>query len=221
MATRDLKSWVRRLLLLTNVAVAVGTACFALIVFLAPDWMSTPGSGEAGVFRVDVRGSDSAWIVALLAAGLLVADFLWIVYGGPSGVPTTHVLSETADGPVRVARDALESGLRAAGEALDEVSRLRVAIDTAGPLGKRVILRSWFHAPDGVPIEVASQRLRAALRRRFGELVKLPDGGRLDVEIEFAGFQGRLARKPEEPAAPPAPVADEPFTGPQYPIDGE
>src|SRR5690606_729353 len=129
------------------------------------------------------------------AAALLVGDFLWIVYGGSPRMPTTHVQSETPEGPVKVSREALESGLRAAGEALDEISRLRVAIETVGPTGRRVVVKAQFQAPEGVSLQLANQRLRAALRRRFDELVRLADGGRLDLEIEFVGFQGRLAKK--------------------------
>lgn len=218
-AARDLKGFVGRILLLVNLAVSVGTCCYVLLVFLAPESMSSPAHGEAGVFRVDVRGAGgSGWIVALLFAALLVADFLWLVYGTAPGVPTTHVISETPEGPVRVSREAIESGLRAAGEALDEISRLRVGVETVGPLAKRVLVRAQFQSPEGVSIQIASQKLRQALRRRFEELVRLAEGSKLDLEIEFVGFQGRLARKPDEPEPEPE-EPDAPFTGPRYPID--
>lgn len=218
-AARDLKGFIGRILLLLNLAVAVGTSCYVLLVYLAPESMSSPPHGEGGVLRIDVRGDGSStWIVALLAAALLVADFLWLVYGTAPGVPTTHVTTETPEGPVRVSRDALEAGLRTAGEALDEISRLKVVVETVGPLGKRVLVRAQFQAPDGVSIQAASQKLRQALRRRFDEMVRLAEGSRLELEIEFVGFQGRLPRRAEEPEAP-VEDAEPPFTGPRYPID--
>jgi hypothetical protein len=218
--SRDLRGLLGRLLLIVNLAVAVGTSCYVLLCYLAPESMSVPPHAEPGIYRVDVRSGEGVWLTPLLAGALLVADFLWLIYGPAPRTPTAHVISETPGGPVRVSREAIEAGLRSAGEALDEISRLRVSLDAAGPLQKKIVVRTAFTSPDGVSIQIASQKLRDALRRRFGELVRLAEGMRLELEIEFAGFQGRLSKRSEEPESAPEEV-DAPFTGPRYPIDDD
>ncbi len=220
---RDLKVLAGRALLAANLAAAVGASVFVLLVHIAPGPMSVPVHAEPGLFRWAVRGEDAGLLLPLLAAALLLADFLWVVYGSPGGAPVSHVTSETAAGPVRVSRDALEAGLRAAGEAIADVTRLRVAIEVAGPLGKRVVGRAQFFAPDGSSIPDVSQRLRRALQRRFEDMVRLPDGHRLEWEVEFGGFQGKRARRPDEVPgeSDEGSEGDVPFTGPRYPIDDE
>ncbi|MBK8976864.1 MAG: hypothetical protein IPM29_13175 [Planctomycetes bacterium] len=213
--------WIGRLLLAANVAAAVASAILVLAIYLAPDAASGSVQSGPGVFRVAVSGSTTFGVVALYAVALVVADFLWLVYGGRPQGPPSHVVSEGPGGPLRIARDALETGLRAAGEALDEISRVRVSVD-ATPGLKRIFLRAQFQAPENAAIHDASGRLRAALARRFHELVRLAEGVRLEIEIEFVGFGGKALRKasPEEPEAP-APDPREAFTGPRYPIGDE
>ncbi len=220
MVGRDVRSAVRRLLLFANVTAGVGAALFCLAAWLAPESLSVPSHSEPGVFRLDVRGGHGFGIVALAAAALLVCDVLWLVYGGVPKEPSDHVVSKSHDGSViKVSREALEAGLRTSGESLDEVSRLRVAVSVSGKM-KHVLVRAWFQCPDGVSIQLAGQRLRANLRARFADLVALGEGARLEVDIEFVGFSGRLKTQPaEERKAKPEP--DDPFTGPRYPIDDE
>lgn len=222
---RDLKALAGRALLAINLAAAVASAVFVLLVHVAPGAMSLPSHADPGVFRFAVRGEDAGLVLPLFAAALLLANFLWVVYGTPGGAPATHVTSETATGPVRVSRDALEAGLRSAGESVGDVSRLRIGIEVAGPLGKRIVGRAQFHAPDGASIPDVSQRLRRALQRRFEEMVRLPDGYRLDWEVEFGGFQGKRSRRSDEDPAESDSESGEgedvPFTGPRYPIDDE
>jgi hypothetical protein len=218
---RDLKSFVGRLLLVANVVVAVAAALAWLLLYLAPETFSVPAHAERGVFRVAVREETVADVLALLALGLLLGDFLWLLYGSTPKSPPQHILSEAPGGPVKISRDALEAGLRTAGEDLEEISRLRVAVQ---PVGKqrRIGLRAQFQAPDGVSIQAASEKLRRTLRTRFADLVHVSEGTRLDIDVEFLGFSGRPAKKP--PAEPPAPTpAPEPesFTGPRYPIDDD
>ena len=67
----------------------------------------------------------------------------------------------------------------------------------------------------------ATRSLRHALDQRFTDMVHLGEGSRIDWEIEFVGFvpQGKAQKKP----APLIPIdrAEEPFTGPRYPIDDD
>ncbi len=224
-AARDLKGLFGRLLVALDVGVAVVAATLVLAIYLAPDAASSSGPLPAeGTFELAVRGNGSFQLLALLAGVLLVANFLWLIYGTTPHTPPTHVVSEAPGGTVRVARDAIESGLRTAGEALDEVSRLRVVVDTSVGM-KKIFVAAQFHAPEGVRIHDASSVLRGRLIRRFGELVRLPEGHRLEVELEFLGFIGRASKKAlaaEEAAARAEPEEpDVPFTGPRYPIDGD
>jgi hypothetical protein len=53
---------------------------------------------------------------------------------------------------------------------------------------------------------------------RFGEMVRPADGTRVEYDMEFQGFAGKLGKKSGE-VPPPADPA--PFTGPKYPIDDE
>lgn len=218
---RDLRSFAGRALLAANVLAALAAAVFVVLAHVAPGPMSVPAHAEPGVFRLAVRGDEAGLLLPICAVALLLADFLWVVYGSPGVSPVTHVTSETAAGPVRVSRDALEAGLRSAGEAVADVSRVRVGIEVAGPLGKRVVGRAQFFAPDGVSIPDVSQRLRRTLQKRFEEMVRLPDGHRLEWDVEFGGFQGKRSRRPGEDPVESDDEADPelPFTGPRYPID--
>ena len=114
------------------------------------------------------------------------------------------------------ARGFLRPGLRAAGEALPEITRLRIAVESGGL--KKVLVRGQFQCPEGFSNLEASKLLRHALGERFAEMVQLTDGTGVEMQIEFVGFAGKLrAKAPEEPPE----SEDEPssFTGPQYPID--
>lgn len=218
---RDLRSLAGRALLVANLLAALSAAVFVVLIHVAPGPMSLPAHAEPGLFHLAVRGDDAILLLPICAVALLLADFLWVVYGSPGGSPVTHVTSDTAAGPVRVSRDALEAGLRSAGEAVADVSRVRIGIEVAGPLGKRVVGRAQFFAPEGASIPDVSQRLRRALQKRFEEMVRLADGHRLDWDVEFGGFQGKRIRKPGEDPMEPDDQGDPevPFTGPRYPIE--
>ena len=219
MVRRDFRPALRRLLLFANVSAGVVSALLLLAAWLAPESLSVPANAEPGVFRVEVRGGHGMGFAALAAACLLVCDVLWLVYGGAPKEPSDHVVSRTVGGPVKVSREALEAGLRTGGEALEEISRLRVAVSVAGKM-RPVLVRAWFQCPEGVSIQLAGQRLREALRSRFAEMVVLGDGARLEVDIEFVGFSGRLKGAPAE-ARRAESEPEDPFTGPRYPIDDE
>ena len=114
------------------------------------------------------------------------------------------------------AREALENGLRTAGEALPEITRLRVQVDTRAP--KRLLVVVMFQCAEGTNNLAASQRLRQALVDRFGEMVRPLDGGHPEFDLEFQGFAGKLGKKAAEIPPPEDPA---PFTGPKYPIDDD
>jgi hypothetical protein len=216
MAT-DLGSFGRRLLLLANVLAAVFAAGFVLVVYTAPELIGA--WDEAGrTVAIRLRDTATVGLAALAAGALLLCDLLYLVYGRRPRAPLRHIVSEAPGGLVRVSRDALEGALRATGESLEEITRLRVAIEPGGL--KRVVVRAHFMCPEGVSLQEASRLLRNALTERCKELVRLPEGSRIDYEIEFVGFGGKLQRKGAEPP-PPREEEPAPFTGPQYPIDDE
>jgi hypothetical protein len=128
--------------------------------------------------------------------------------------PSHWVVSDTPSGPVRIAREALETGLQKAGEGLAEVTRVRVQVDPRQ--SKRIQVTGQFWCAEGTNNLAASQRLRAALTDRLHEMVRPLDGARFEFDLEFQGFAGKLGKKVDVP--PPEPP---PFTGPKYPIDDE
>lgn len=210
---------VGRLLLFANLAVAIAACLGTLLVWAAPEALSAPPSEQSGAFRITVRGDGGIGLFALGAALLLVLDVLWLAWGLSPRAPQVNVLSQTDGGPIRVSREALEAGLRAAGEALDDVSRLRVHVEAPRRRSGRVGVRAVFQAREGAVLDRVSVELRTALRERFGQLVRLAPGGRLDVDLEFGGFLGRARGAAE--AVPIEPEEAPPFTGPRYPIEGE
>jgi hypothetical protein len=212
-----------RLLLVANLAAATLACATCAIVFLRPALVGSAVGELAGALagrdRIVVLdlGTGAAWCVFLAAVLLLLCNFAWLVRRAPAPSPRTYVVSETPTGTVRVAREALESGLRTAGEALPEITRLRIAVDCAQ--ARRVLVRGFFQCAEGTSNLNASQRLRAALYDRFVEMVHVGEGVRADFELEFQGFAGKLDRKVAdarslEPEPPP-------FTGPKYPIDSD
>ena len=213
-----------RLLWLANVTAGIVFAGFWCLVFVAPERMSSAlpvaSNQLPGVFQLLVRGNGWMQIVALLTTLLLVANIAWLLYGKQPKAPTSHVISETQDGPVKISREALETTLRTAGEALDEISRLRISVDPSAG-AKRILVRAQFQAPDGLSIQDASQKLRRTMALRFQELVQLSEGTRLEMDIEFLGFSGKLSKRPASETEDVETVEPQAFSGPKYPIDDD
>jgi xanthine/CO dehydrogenase XdhC/CoxF family maturation factor len=203
-----------RLLLVWNLAVANAAAAFAVVAFLRPTFVGgDPGAARSLLLSLE---TGAAWGVFLGGLALLLTNFAWLVRR-PERLPPGHwVLSETPTGSVRIAREALENGLQKAGEALPEVTRLRVQVDLSAP--KRLLLVGQFQCAEGTNNLAASQRLRQALLDRFGSMVRTTDGVQVEVDLEFQGFAGKLGKKAAEV---PAPDDGAPFTGPKYPIDDD
>jgi len=206
-----------RLLLVLNVVAANAAAAACVITFFRP---STFGSVEPSIEDRHVLlllGKGASWLVFLAAVLLLLINVWWLLRRRQVKPPLSHVLSETPSGPVRISREALEAGLRTAGEAVPGITRLRVAVDPG--VGRRIVVVGQFQCAEGVPNLPVSQRLRSALQERFASMVRLADGVRVEFELEFQGFAG----KPQKRAAEqPQPVEEPaPFTGPRYPIDAE
>lgn len=208
-----------RLLLVTNLVVANGLAAWFVMVFLQPTLLGVPlPAGVDFGERVAVLPLARPATYAALAGGvlLLLWNFAWLVRRREQPLPTNWVVSDTPSGPVRVAREALENGLRSAGEALPEITRLRVLVDTRS--GKRLAVTAMFQCAEGTSNLAASQRLRQALADRFGEMVRPLDGAMPEFDLEFQGFAGKLGKKAADIPPPDDPA---PFTGPKYPIDDD
>lgn len=203
-----------RLLLVGNLVAGNAAAAFAVVGFLRPTFVGAdPGASRSLLLPLE---TGTAWGVFLGCVALLLANFAWLVRRPERLPPTNWVLSETPSGPVRIAREALEAGLRQAGEALPEVTRLRVQVDMSTP--KRLVLVGQFQCAETTNNLAASQRLRQALLDRFGAMVQTTDGVRVEVDLEFQGFAGKLGKKAAEM---PAQDDNTPFTGPKYPIDDD
>ena len=211
---RDLRSLWLGVLVLAHVIVALAACVLTVLLYL-----NVVGSYDAETGDAVLRVADGTTrnTVFLVAVALLVVDVLWLLYGRSPSAPLRHVTSKGPGGTVHVSREALEAGLRSAGESLDVVTRVRVGIERRGP--KRLVVRAFFQAPDGVSILDAGRSLRRVLDERFAAMVGQWDGPKPDIEVEFVGFAGRLPRRPE-PVPEPEPPAEEPsaFTGPKYPI---
>jgi hypothetical protein len=212
-----------RLLLVANLAAATVAAAVCIVTFVKPSLVGLdlgllPAAvQEQGRLVVVPLGTGVAWCVFLCALALLLANFAWLVRRSPSQPERTYVVSSTPTGPIRVAREALESGLRTAGEGLPEITRLRVAVDCSQ--NKRVLVRGYFSCAEGTNNLNASQRLRQVLRDRFDAMVHLADAVRAEFELEFQGFLGKPRKAQDHKGAlEPEPP---PFTGPQYPIEDD
>jgi hypothetical protein len=211
-----------RLLLVTNLVVANGAAAVFVVLFVQPGSLGlgavVPGSAADVPSRAALLPLDTALAWALLAVSIVVLlwNFAWLVRRREQAPPSNWVISDTPSGPVRVAREALESGLQKAGEALVEITRVRVQVDTRTP--KRIGITIQFQAAEGSNNLAASQRLRQAVGDRFAEMVRLTADHQAEFELEFQGFAGKLGKKGLEV---PPPVEPAPFTGPKYPIDDD
>jgi hypothetical protein len=211
-----------RLLLVANLAAATLAAAVCIVAFVKPSLFGDLGVlpaavQEQGRHVVVPLGTGVAWAVFLCALALLLANFAWLVRRSPAQPERTYVVSSTPTGTIRVAREALESGLRTAGEGLPEITRLRVAVDCSQ--NKRVLVRGYFSCADGTNNLHASQRLRQVLRYRFDAMVHLADAVRAEFELEFQGFLGKPRKAQDHKVAlEPEPP---PFTGPQYPIEDD
>lgn len=211
-----MKDLPRRLLLLVNICVSNIAALVLLALFISPGSFSQ-GSSEEFALLTNIRDRAGMQFACLASLLLLAANVLYLLYHRRGGDPMRHVLSDAPGGPLMVSRDALEAGLRSRGEAIEDITKLRVTI-LAGGL-KRTRMHAQFHCPEGASIRDLSTRLRRALETRFAELVKLTEGARLVTEIEFSGFAGKLTPRPAEEKEGTSEPG--PFTGPKYPIDDD
>jgi len=209
-----------RLLLVANLATANVVAALWIVTFLQPSVLGVdlPDVSSAGRMLFLSLDTSAAWLAFFGGALLLVLNFAWLVRRRAPQPPSNWILSETGSGSVRVAREAIESGLRHAGEALAEVTRCRVAVDNSA--GRRILVTAQFHCAEGQNHLAASQRLQKALVERFDKLVRLGDGQRAEFELQFQGFAGKLAKNAAD-LPPPEDDEPAPFTGPQYPIDDD
>jgi len=210
-----------RLLLVTNLVVANAAAAVFVVLFVQPGvfvggdagpFAQVLGSGRIAVLPL---GDPLVWLLLLLGIGLLIWNFAWLVRRREAAPPTNWVVSDTPSGPVRIAREALENGLRQAGESLPEVTRVRVQVDTRTM--KRILVVGQFQCAEGTNNLAASQRLRSCMVDRLNEMVRPVDGTRIEFDLEFQGFAGKLGKKGTDVPPPEAP----PFTGPRYPIDDD
>jgi hypothetical protein len=154
-----------------------------------------------------------------VAICLLLLNGLRLLYLRRPRQETLFLLSHGREGQVRIAREAIESSLKVAGEKVREIARVRVQVGLVAP--RRVELRAYFLLQEGTRIMDVSARLRTVLRERFAEMVSLEHGSQVECVLEFEGFATRPARKGEDQKNPAATTASEPppFTGPRYPID--
>ncbi len=213
----------RRLLLWANLLAAQIAAVTCVLAFINPGFLWLPMNAPR-LLLIHLN-SREAKITFAVAAVLLVLNLWALLKGRGSDRTPRQVTSVTATGEMAVSREALESGLRSAGEAIPEITRLRVHLAPNRP--RRVVIQAQFQCPDEISNLHAAGLLRDRLRQRFDEMVQLPDGVRAEFAIEFLGFGGKLQRKipakgPEDGVdAASAEVSPPPFTGPQYPIDDE
>lgn len=220
------RRWSERMLLVTNLTAANTAAAIWLATFLQPSILGRVLNAENAQLADGNRAmvlplqTPFGWIAFLISGGLLLWNFSWLVRRRHREVPSNWVVCDTPTGPLRIAREAIESGLRAAGEALPEITRLRVNVRLLAQ--KRIAVSSQYYCADGQNHLAASQRLRERLRDRFSKLVSPGDASRTDFEIEFQGFFGKLGKND---ISPPAHEEDgeqsAPFRGPQYPIDDD
>ncbi|MGK0153888.1 MAG: hypothetical protein ACI9SE_000837 [Neolewinella sp.] len=215
------RRWSERMLLVSNLGVANAVAALWIATFLQPSVLGSLTTEIAGNNRAMVMPlqTPAAWLAFFGSVGLLLWNFSWLVRRRTGELPSNWVVSETVAGPVRIAREAIETGLRVAGEALPEITRLRVQVKL--PSTKRILITGQFYCADGQNHLAGSQRLRQALLHRFSELVVLCDGTRAELELEFQGFFGKLGKNTPELPEPEAAEEAEPFRGPQYPIDDD
>ena len=212
----DLRSVLGRGLVLLNLLAAIVAAAVVVVAWVSPSSLGTWDEAKS-TLTLQLTPRHGVRLASWLGLLLLIADALFLLYGRRPRAPLRHIVSETSGGAVLVTREAVENGLRAAGEALAEVSRLRV---TVRQVGRRLLVHAWFSAPENMSIPLASQALRQALRHRFEAMVQLADTGRVEYELEFSGFSGRSSKKAAEPPQSPD-AAGLAFTGPQYPIEEE
>jgi hypothetical protein len=67
---------------------------------------------------------------------------------------------------------------------------------------KRILVTGQFQCAEGTNNLAASQRLRQAMLDRFGEMVRPIDGARVEIDLEFQGFAGKLGKKGAEVPPP-------------------
>jgi hypothetical protein len=218
------RRWSERILLLVNLAVANAVAALWIVTFLQPGAIgkeaSEVASGAASSYRdvIIALQTPSAWLAFLGSIILLMWNISWLVRRRTRPEEKAWVISDSASGPVRIHREAIESGVRSAGETLPQITRLRVQVLILQ--SNQVQVTGHFHCAEGQDHLQASEQLRQAMVARFGELVRVSDGVQVEFELEFQGFLGKLDKNAPEPTKPEEEDAV-PFRGPQYPIDDD
>lgn len=164
----DLRAVVGRGLGIVHVVAGLAAAVIVVALWLAPERLGVRADADGRV------GLPVGWIefAGFCGLGLLIVDGLFLLYGRGPREPLRHIVSETRDGSVSITREAVENGLRHAGEGLAEVARTRVSIRQ--PAARRLVVHAQFWAPESSSIPTASQALRQALRTRFEAMVRPP-----------------------------------------------
>ena len=207
----EFRSFGRGVLLAVDVLAALAACVVVVVVYVAPRALGDYDA-DARTLALAFGGNPVVELVFAAALPLLAVNALYFLYGRSPARPLAFVPSEAPGGVVKISREALESGLRRAGERPDLGGRLRVAGEHGGL--KRIVIRAHFQAPEGASIQEASRELRTALTSRLAEMVRATEGMRADLDIEFIGFSGKLAKGREPSLEAEAP----PFTGPRYPL---
>src|SRR5690606_15551581 len=121
------RRWFERMLLVSNLTVANVIAGLWIATFLQPSVLGSNLGAESEALTGSNRAlvvplqTPAAWLAFFGSVALLLWNFSWLVRRRAGEVPSNWVVSETSAGPVRIAREAIETGLRMAGEALPEV----------------------------------------------------------------------------------------------------
>lgn len=210
------KSVGGKLLLVANLAAANAAAAAAVVGFARPSVLDSIAGFES-TRRITIGlETPMAWLVFAAAIVLLLANFAWLVRPKAQATAEAFVLSQAPGGVVRIAREALESALQRTADTVPMLTRARVRVTLPGR--SRVVVHAQYCCAEGAGSLAVSQRLRGALASRCEELVRLGEGGKVEFELEFLGFQGKLGK---EALAAQAEDEEVPFTGPKYPIDDE
>lgn len=146
-----------------------------------------------------------------VGAGILFLHLVWMERVVRARASRSVIVLQKPDGTLILAVSAIEDSLERAVKQQSGVREVRVrvqpSLEPEGPMG--VVVVASIHDSEG--IHAVEERMRQAVRKRFGEV--LP-GRELRVSVRIRRFVAEEAKRERR---------DEPervYRGPEYPIEG-
>ncbi len=168
----------------------------------------------------------AARVLTVVAAGvLLVLNVYHVVSRIRTTRYETHLRSETEDGEVSVAVEAVENTLKRAVEGLEEIRDARVEVlKQTNQKEDTIPVRATVTTSERTKFKNVVEHVRRALRDRWNEIMEPDDNPYFEIilrDVVDERSESTRAGSGDEGSSGENPYRSSSFSGPRYPVDEE